>query len=121
MLGKNKNPYRSNKKPIENEMTEHTIEITELQPSEPLHPLCWKRLKSPETNIYCITMSSTMITMLVGMGGILSWNQFGSSLMLGLGLLNSVEFIRNVILLWRFSRFNADTPETIIARDEKSR
>ena len=81
----------------------------------------WCNMKMPaESIIYFIAVFSAMITIFVGIAGVSSWNETGSSLMLGLGMINIVELFRNIIVMWRFFRLTDDSIE-ILKRDDRSR
>lgn len=71
-------------------------------------------------HLYCLYVASTAVTIIVGFFGLGSWASTGSSLMLGLGLINMVELVRNIIIVWRFSSPKDDTVEQKLARDDKS-
>lgn len=84
------------------------------------HPW-WNSHLSSETNIYCISILSAIVTSFAGIGGLSTWGENGSVLMLGLGIINMVELLRNLILIWRFNRASNDTLETLVQnRDDKS-
>lgn len=95
-----------------------------LSSSEDLNPLYhpwWNSRMSSETNVYCLALFTATVTTFVGIAGVASWELTGSSLMLGFGMINIVELMRNLILMWRFSRPTGDSVEKILTRDDKSR